>query len=107
MSLGDSKTCAAQYVEKLLPLKPCQPHTKIRFVTSCSNPLDIGNIQSGHPPETITRVTTTERNIIHNIPIEINTTIMGGTITGINTADLSNNINSLWYHNSNGYSCNT
>ena len=58
------------------------------------NPLDIVNIPPDHPPGTITNISTTERNKIHNLTRQINNIIMGITSTGINTSDPRTNTNS-------------
>ena len=55
----------------------------------------IVNIQPDNPLETITKVATTERNIIHSLPGEINNTIKGTTSTVRKTADPRTNTNSL------------
>ena len=49
------------------------------FITRFSNPIYIGNIKPDHPPETITKVATIEIKIIHNLPRDINNTILGIT----------------------------
>ena len=72
---------------------PARPIKYIRFITKSINPLDIVNIPSDHPPETITKVSTTERNRIHNLTSHINNIIMGITSTGSNTADPRTNTN--------------
>ena len=99
--LRDAKTCASQYVSKMLPhTNTGRPTQKIRFITRWSNLLYLGNIQPDRPPTTTTKVTTKERNRTHNLPREINNTTTGRTITGRNTSDPRTNNNYLWYHTS-------
>ena len=59
----------------------------IRLITKRINPLDHVNIPPDHPPETITKVSTIERNRIHNLTRQINNIIMGKTSTGSNNTD--------------------
>ena len=66
----------------------------ISFITKLINALHLVNIPPDYTPETITKVSTTVRNIIHNLTIQINNIIMGITITGSNTAYSITNINS-------------
>ena len=65
----------------------------IKFITKLINPLDLVNIPPDRPPETITKVSTTEINIIHNLTRQINNIIMGITSTGINISDPRTNTN--------------
>ena len=67
MPLVDEKTCAEHYVAQLPLLKSFQTYTIYQVHYKCINPLDLVNIPPYHPPETITKVSTTERNIIHNM----------------------------------------
>ena len=59
------------------------------------NPLDLINIPPDYSPETITKVSTTERNRMHNLTRQINNIVMGVTSTCDNTLDPRNNTN---YH---------
>ena len=83
------------------------PIQYIRFLTSWINLLDIGNIQPDHQPSKITKVSTIERNIIHNLTIDINNIIMGITSKVTNTAYPITNTNSPWWHTSKGSNFNT
>ena len=65
----------------------------ISFIKNLINPLDIVNIPLDHPPETITKVSTTERNRIHNMKELINNIVMGITSTCSNTAYPRTNTN--------------
>ena len=60
---------------------------QIRFITICSNPLYIGNIQPYNPLAKIYKVTITQREIIHHLIREVKNNIMGRTITDRNTID--------------------
>ena len=55
--------------------------------------LDLVNITPHHTPETITKVSTTDRNRIHNIKNNINNITMGITSKCRKTADPRTNIN--------------
>ena len=65
----------------------------IRFIPKLINPLYLVNISPDHPLDTITKFSTTEINIIHNLTRQINKIIMGITSTGINTTDPRTNTN--------------
>ena len=64
---------------------PSIPIQCIGFITKVINPIDIVNIPPYHLPEIITKVSTTERNIIHNMTKQINNIIMGINSTCSNT----------------------
>ena len=72
---------------------PFTPIQCISLITKYINPLDVVNISPYHPPEKITKVSTTERNIINNMKKQINNIMMGITSTGSNTAYPITNIN--------------
>ena len=96
ITLGYEKTCAALYIKKCYYTNSISTIHKIRFIARYNNPPDIGNIQPYHLPATITKVVTTERNIIYNKPREKNNTIMVINSTEINTAYPRANTNYLW-----------
>ena len=58
------------------------------------NSLDIVNITPDYPPETITNISTTEKNIIHILTRHMNNITMGITSTGSKTNDPRSNISS-------------
>ena len=58
------------------------------------NPLDLVNIPPDYPPETTSKVSTTERNRIHHLTRYINNIIMGITSTGRITAETISKTNS-------------
>ena len=64
------------------------------FIIKWINTLDLINIPPGHPLETITKVSTTDRNIIRHLTIQINNITIGITSTRSNTADPRTNNNS-------------
>ena len=55
------------------------------FITKLINTLYILNIAPDNPLETITKVSKTERNIIHNLTIQINNIIKGIYIVQLST----------------------
>ena len=55
------------------------------FITKLINPLYILNIAPDNPLETITKVSKTERNIIHNQTIQINNIIKGIYLVQLST----------------------
>ena len=65
---------------------PPRPTQFIRFITKYINPLNIVNIPPYHPPGTITKVSTTDINRIHDMGKHTNNIIMGMTSTCSNTA---------------------
>ena len=80
-----------KHVQRIIQRYCHYPNTSIpiqfiMFITKYINPLDILNISPYHPPETITKVSTTERNIIHNMKKQINNVMMVITGTCRNTA---------------------
>ena len=104
MPLGDEKTRAAHYVSQLLLTKIFHPYIINYFnKTSWINQLDIEKFQPDQSPATITEVSITEINIMHNLTREINKIIMGITSTGSNTSDTKTNTNYPWCYNFKGY----
>ena len=103
MKIVDVKTCTVQYVAQLLLPNPGIPVQQTRFITSCSNPLYLGNIKTDYQPEIINNVATTERKIIHNLIRYIKNTGTGRISTDKNTVDPRINTNYLWYHTFKGY----
>ena len=86
---------------------PVRPIQQIGFITSWINPLDLVNIQLDHPLETITNVSSKDRNVIYNLTKEINNIITGITSAGRNTEDTRTNTNYLLYHTYKVYNFNT
>ena len=75
----------------------------IRFITKFINLIYLLKILPYHPPETINKVSTTERNIIHNMTKQINNIIMGITSTCRNTAYPRTRTNSYMVPHLQGY----